>query len=220
MDRSGSASTRRSLAMKLGGRWLLQVFLRGFPTIYKPFYRQTHEQVIQRRLSESEFNEFADEPLSEIMSKPAKDLSKAERMYLREAFYDKANMTVPALRRWLYDPRLNDGVDRARPYWRVQARAHLRALIFLRSTTRKDGAGWIDSDYDTARRSIFVIENLFHPRHVDYQTWAVLQIYGRDWGRPTLYEPGRRLPLFVQMEAEMARLKLRFSGRPEIGQQL
>jgi hypothetical protein len=206
-------ASRRDMAMDIGGRWLLQSMMRQWPGRYRR-HRETREQVTDRRVADLDHSDFADTELPEIMTKGAESLSDDEKKVIREAYYDNANMTVPALRRWLYDPRLTDAVNPVKRFWVIRARAHLRSLIYLRAIARFDGHGWGEEQYNVARKSIFVIETLYHPRKIDYETWVVLQTYGRDWARPTRYEPFRRLPPLVQLEAELARVRHAISGTP------
>lgn len=211
---------RRQMAMQIGGRFLVQSILRRYPEArYIHRKRLTREQVERFRLAEQQINQWLHEELPSFMSKDAAELTDNEKYLIRDAFYESVNMPSVALAKWYKDPRVADGVTRNRAIVRhalLVAHRQIRDLIELRSHARRNGTGWTTRHYDVARRSIFVVQNLFHIRFIDYESWVILRNYGRDWGRPIL---GRRfmrkLPSLVELEAELALVRPRNPGTPQ-----
>jgi len=205
--------TRRAFALRLGGRFLVKTLVRRYPTRFR-FTRETRRQVEQQRLIDMP-NAVLDAPVSDWFTKPARDLNLTERLKVRVLFAQACNMPAPMIARWMNDPRILDGYG---PHKRLvalaSARRRLRAVLHIKERGQSDGSNWSDQDYDAARECIFVVQGLFHPHFIDYETWVVLRNYGREWERKTPYEPGRKLPLAVARQAARARLRHAFAGTP------
>lgn len=209
-------TTRRQLALKLGGRHLVRMLLRRYPTRFRPS-RETLQQVEQQRLAELE-SEFLNAEVPRWMLVDPTELTDDEKAFIRDRFYVHVNMTAPMLRAWTYDPRLHDGLNPYRKGWEARAtRLRLRQLSHLRITGRPDGMGWSTADYNAARPCIFVVESLLHPHYIDYRTWVVLRNFGRDWAYPTRQQPRRRLPRDVELEAQLALERYEITGTPSPG---
>lgn len=203
-------STRRGLAMDIGGPYLLRAVIAMRPNRWR-LKHLTLSKVIENRDDQVEDN-WQMEVLPEVMTKDAATLTSDEQARIRDLFYSLTNMTVPALSQWARDPRIVDGTGK-RPRDIMSTRLHLRELVNILSSTRHDGWGWTPRNYDSARRSIFVIQNLFSPRYVDYQVYVTLKNFGHDWTRAFGRSRKRRLPRLVQLEAQLAKVRLGNAGR-------
>ncbi len=214
---------RRQMALQIGGRFLLKAILRRFPDAVNRFRRRlTTEEVNRYQLADHEADAFLAEELPSFMTKEASDLTEAERFMVREAFYEAVNMTAVTLTRWFRDPRVLDGIPQTFPLRqpaRSAARRHIRELTLLQAGGRRSGIGWQLHHYDIARKSIFVVQNLYRVNFVDYDTWVILRNFGRDWGRPAGQRRFfRRLPPLVALEAQLALIRYRKPGtqRPSL----
>lgn len=207
---------RRHMAMQLGGRFLLQAILRHYPEMrYRLRRRLTREEVERYKLAEQKVTKWLNEELPSFMTKEARELSEGEKFLIRDAFYDCVNMTATTLGKWNRDPRVADGAATnpvLRRHANLLAHRQLRELITLRGSARKSGVGWTDHFYDVARKSIFVIQNVFHRYFLDYESWILLRNFGRDWARPIGVWRLRRLPPLVELEAQLALVRYRKPG--------
>lgn len=201
---------RRQMAIRIGGHHLLRAILRSRANRYRrrlpelPVQDLTTEDAKALRLEWANHDSFQEEELPHVMwAKPA-DLSDSEKAWIRGRFYNLVNMPITVLNRWKDDVLVQDGTDKKyrSPY---RARRHLRSLHYLKASTTPDGSGWRLQDYDTARRSIFVVQNLLHPRLLDYETWALLRNYGHDWTRNFSSRIQRKLPRKVEQQIRAAR---------------
>ncbi len=210
---------RRSMALKIGGPFLLHAILRARLNAYRRQLPElpvgalgvrdlTPEQARHLHLEWNENDRFQRESLSHAMSAPVEELSDSERAWIRGRFYHFVNMPTSVLRKWTRDPLTASGADRRYGAARI-ARQHLRSLEYMKATTRRDGHGWRPRDYDTARRSIFVVQHLLHPRIIDFPTWAILQNYGHDWTRTFTMRPQRRLPKKLEWQIAAVRRALK-----------
>lgn len=212
---------RRQMAVKIGGQFLLRAILRAHLNSYRrrlpdhlagnPVVKDlTPEQTNALRLEWTEADShFQSDQLPRVMTAPIEELSDSEKAWIRGRFYDFVNMPMTTLSRWLHDPLVEDGVNKKLYHAGLVARQHLRNLVFMKASTRRDGHGWRPRDYDTARRSIFVVQNLLRPRIIDYPTWVLLQNFGHDWTRTFTMRPQRRLPMAVEDQIKAARRALK-----------
>jgi hypothetical protein len=199
------------MAMSIGGPHLLREVIAMQPNRWR-LRHLTLARVVDHKLDEV-LTRFQKEPVPEVMSKDASSLTRDEKTHIRTLFYSLVNMPPVALRRWLKDPRMVDGVGQ-RHFDDIRGRQHLRELIVLKAG-RADDTAWTNRDYDTARKSIFVIQNLFSPRFIDYPTWATLLTYGHDWTRAFGWTFRRSLPRLVQLEAVLATVRHGITGKPQ-----
>lgn len=205
--------------MQIGGRFLLRAILRRYPSDPSYLFRKrlTREQVERYRLSENERDEFLAQELPDFMTAPVADLTDEQKQTVRNLFYENTNMNSASLRRWMGDPRVGDGVSQDHVLRRHQLRAvkrQLAGLLQLQAQGGAGGEGWSDTNYKIARKSIFVSQNLFNRRFIDYETWVILMNYGRDWEKPLGYYRLRRLPPLVELEAQLALLRHKNPGTP------
>ena len=208
------------MALKIGGYFLLRAILRAHinafrrrlsdPMAGNPEVKDlTTEQANAMRLEWSQNDHFQMDQLPRVMTAPVEELTDSERAWIRGRFYDFVNMPLTTLNRWLRDPLVEDGTDKRLYQAGLRARQHIRNLSYMKASTRRDGHGWRPRDYDTARRSIFVVQNLLRPRIIDYPTWVLLQNFGHDWTRTFTMRPQRRLPMAVEEQIKAARRALK-----------
>jgi hypothetical protein len=208
---------RRQMALKSGGPFLLQAILRVQRNAFRRRLPElsfgtlgvkdlTPEQSKALHLEWNKHDRFQTEKLPSAMTDPVEELSDSEKAWIRGRFYHLVNMPLSVMRRWTRDPLVVDGAD---PRYPQRAKRHLRSLEYMKATTRRDGRGWRPRDYDTARRSIFVVQNLLHPRAIDYPTWTILQNFGHDWTRTFTMMPQRRLPKKLEQQIHAARFTLK-----------
>lgn len=206
---------RRQMAIRIGGQHLLRAILRSRANKYRRRLPElpvgtldvqdlTPEDAKALRLEWASNDSFQDEQLPHVMWAEPSELSDSEKAWIRGRFYNFVNMPLTVLRRWKDDVLVQDGTDKKyrSPY---RARRNLRSLHFLKASTTPDGSGWRPQDYDTARRSIFVVQNLLHPRLLDYETWALLRNFGHDWVRNFSSRLQRKLPKKVEQQIRAAR---------------
>jgi hypothetical protein len=208
---------RREKAMRIGGVFLVRVMLRQFPQERYSFrHRLTREEVERYKLVEQTRNSFLEETVSSLLTKDPSEMGSEELSLLREEFYRSVNMNGAHIRRWIADPRIVDGVGPFRKEAQARiVRQRLRQLVSLLFTANRDGSGWTLKHYKVAQDAAFVVNNIFHPWKVDYETWVVLRNFGRDWARPTRLQPSRKLPPLVELEAELSKLRFEKTGKDD-----
>ena len=210
---------RRSMALKVGGYFLLRAILRSRRNAFRRRLPElpvgalgvkdlTPEQANALHLDWNENDRFQTEDLADVMTAPVEELSDSERAWIRGRFYHFVNMPLTVMTRWTRDPLVADGTDK-KFHSPLRAKLHLRNLEHMKAGTRRDGHGWRPRDYDTARRSIFVVQSLLNPRVIDYQTWVILQNFGHDWTRTFTMRPQRRLPITLERQIQDARRALK-----------
>ena len=155
---------------------------------------------------------YQDEEVPEYLVKNPEDLTDDDKRVLREQFYAYCNMPASVISRWLKDPRIIDGSGK-KNFDVLRTTKRLHALAFIKTTADRYGRNWNPYYYKVAQDCVFVFQNLFQPRKVDYTNWAILRNFGLDWTRPTKNSSARVLPMRVKLLARLALAKYQISGR-------
>jgi hypothetical protein len=202
----------RSLALDIGGRFLVRELLRLRRNRFRqmrdlfplgallPKADLTAMDAVNLRLEWEE--QMSDAALPSWLASDPSDLTESERALIRHRFMDAVNLPAPLYRNWLLDPRVRDGAP-ALIYYR-QMREHIRRALYIKATGRLDGMGWLDNHYETARRAIFVISSIRDPRKIDYTSWVILRNFGHDWTRRKNGVLVKKLPPAVLRQAQQS----------------
>lgn len=205
-------TTWRSLALDIGGRFLLRELLRFRRNRFRqlrdvlplgalrPTADLTPLDVINLRLEWEE--SLGDTSLPSWLSVEPRHLSEADKAFIRYRFMAKVNLPSHLYRDWLLDPRVRDGTSSLIYYRRMKE--HIRRALYIIQTGNLDGMGWQANHYETARRAVFVIDSLRDPRRVDYLSWVILRNFGHDWTRRYNGVIVKKLPAKVSQQAQRA----------------
>ena len=205
-------TTWRSLALDIGGRFLLREMLRFRRNQYRqmrdlfplgaltPVRDLTPIDVINLRLEWEET--LSDATLPSWLSDAPRQLSEVDRALIRHKFMATTNLPANLYRNWLLDPRVRDGAP-ALIYYR-RAKEQIRRALFIKNTSRLDGTGWLDHHYETARRAVFVVSSIRDPRRVDYTSWVIMRNFGHDWTRRNNGVLVKKLPAKVLKQAQQS----------------
>jgi len=211
-------ASRRAYALHLGGKFMLlnvaRMHVRKHDPVSKPppSMREMFRSDVWERLSLKD--PYQDEEVPDYVSKKPEDLTEEEKYAIRQQFYAYCNMPSSVLSRWLKDPRIADGCGN-KPFDVLRTTKRLHALAFIKVSADRYGRNWNSYYYKVAQECVFVFQNLFQPRTVDYVNWALLRNFGLDWARPTKNQPVRSLPTRVKLAAQLALVRYQISGRPK-----
>lgn len=211
-------ATRRGFALRSGGRFLLLNLLRmrAYKNGVVPQHIPTMADMLRPDFvdSLSFTEELKNEDLPPYLSVDPSELSKEDKLLIRNEFYSYCNMPALILAKWIKDPRVIDGSG-TRRIDRLRTRKRLLVLLALKTGGHRNGSNWGPLHYRVAQECVFVFHNLFQPKRTDYVNWALLRNYGLDWVRPTKRYPRRALPVRVKTEAERALRRYQISGKPK-----
>jgi len=211
-------ATRRGFALRSGGRFLLLNLLRmrAYKNGVIPQRIPTMADMLRPDfVDDLSFSEDVKiEELPRYLSEDPSDLSKEDKLLIRNEFYSYCNMPAILLAKWIKDPRVLDGSG-SRRIDRLRTRKRLLVLLALKTGGHRNGSNWGPLHYRVAQECVFVFRNLFQPKRTDYVNWVLLRNYGLDWVRPTKHWPRRALPVRVKTEAERALRLYQISGKPK-----
>ena len=218
----GAELNKRALILRIGGNYLLRVFLRFHPgsqpnpRLLNPrSVLSENSNTVARLALADQDTTYQSSTVAPLFWEEPENLSEEDVTTLRELFRKSVTLTPDQMLRWSKDVRFQDSVNQNQrgSYWKAK-----RRLLEIARMKAANDMSWGPREIRVAQEVAFVVQNLNVARFVDYRLWALLRTFGNRWEYPNLpWLRTRPLPLRVVLEKEAAKLLNQKSGNVVIG---